>query len=370
MLPNPFEKPLPKLEDTDPLKNEGIVRSLLGEGGVHKYRKILGDNRAGHSKSVDTSFEELKALAAEAVASKDSLSRDGFALSFEKMIEKKYAVQIKSLQEISFLETKDGKLGLTAIDNKFYEVPSAEAITKHFLSIPNIKQKIDQGFTRLLIVPFGTSLDSLREKTKKVLLKHVMENKLLREDGSELELDIRTPLFTVAGFVESDTTNNLLYYPKSFTNTGNDGRTKTELLEEPDASSPFSGFHVLLIQEDIQIPSTEKGAIKGGRQQIEAGHSPDEYLSSLLSNSLYTHERGLTPEDWLTLLTTNLNQHNRVINDWRSGGDSCSLLIGSYLPGYRSVPSADWGEAQAQAVLEMCNPFLKNEYRGVTTAVS
>ena len=370
MLPNPFEKPLPKLEDTDPLKNEEIVRSLLGEGGVHKYRKILGDNRTEQRKSVDTSFEELKALAAEAIAKKDSLSHEGFALSFEKNIEKKYAAQIKSLQEISFLETKDGKLGLTAIDNKFYEVPSAEAITKHFLSIPNIKQKIDQGFTRLLIVPFGTSLDSLREKTKKVLLKHVMENKLLREDGSELELDIRTPLFTVTGFDEIDTKHDLLYYPNSLSLGDNGGRTKNELLEEPDVVSPFPGFHILLFQEDLQIPDTEQGKTKGGRQQLEAGQSPNNYLSILQTNPLYTHERGLTPEDWLTLLTTNLNQYNRVINDWRSGTDKCSFLIGSYLPKYRLVPSADWGEGQAQAVIEMYGFFEKNEYRGVTTAVS
>ena len=383
MLPNPFQKPLTEFKDTDPLKNREIVRELLGDRGVHKYRKILGDNSDPTPKrDKEVSKEDLLAMAAEARSKIDALSRDSFKPIFERLIEKGYASQIKSLEEIGFLEreseTSLNKLGHTDILGTFREVPTAEAIKKHFLSIPNIKQKIDQGFTRLLIVPFGSSLDTLRSKTGELIKKHKKENKLLAEDGSSLELDTATPLWAWSEYSNADKSGKLVYYPEQFDKENHNGTTKTELLSGAQPSqansstpntNPFPGYHILLIQEDTQIPREGKGTAKAGRDKIEAGKSPNDYLELLKTDSTYSKELGLTPEDWLTLFATNLNQKNKVINDCASQKDSVNYLVGSYFPGSVYVPLAFWDRGVRRAYLSRDGPAITREYFGVSGAV-
>ncbi len=367
MLPNPFQKQLPEFKDTDPLKNREIVRELLGPEGVHKYRKILGDNSYNQNKrQKDVSREELLAIAAEALSKIDSLSRDIFKPIFERLIEKGYTSQIKSLKEINFLETKDNKLGLTAIDNKFYEVPTTEAITNHFLFIPNIKQKIDQGFTRLLIVPFGFSLDTLRGKTVKLIKKHKKANKLFAEDGSSLELDEKKPLWALGQYNNADKSGDLVYYPEQFDKENHGGKTKRDLLS---SVASFPGYHILLIQEDQTIQRGGEGAIKEGRNQIGTGKSPNDYLELFKTDESYSKELGLTPEDWLTLFATNLNQKNKVINDWESDKDSINYLVGSYFPDFDSVPGAYWSRGYEQARLGGREPLNVDERYGVAGGV-
>ena len=122
MLPNPFQKPLTEFKDTDPLKNREIVRELLGPEGVHKYRKILGDTSDPTPKrDKGVSKEDLLALAAEARSKIDSLSRDSVQPLIERLIERQYNSQIKSLEEIGFLERESQskkKKGFTFFKSK------------------------------------------------------------------------------------------------------------------------------------------------------------------------------------------------------------------------------------------------------------
>ena len=399
MLPNPFQKQLPEFKDTDPLKNREIVRELLGPEGVHKYRKILGDNSDSNLKrQKEVSKEDLLAMAAEAHSKIDTLSRDSVKPILERLIERQYTSQIQSLQEIGFLEplvpqkkkgftifkskepeeTTPEKLGATDILGTFREVPTEEAIKNHFLSIPNIKQKIDQGFTRLLIVPFGSSLDTLRSKTGELIKKHKKENKLLAGDGSSLELDTTTPLWAWDEYNNADKSGKLVYYPEHFDAEHHNGKTKTELLSSvpPNQSNssvqntnPFPGYHILLIQEDPIIPREGKGSSQAGRDQIEAGKSPNNYLELLTTDKNYSKELGLTPEDWLTLFATNLTEKNKVINDYASQKDSINYLIGSYFPGSDRVPDVDWDRGDKRAGLSRNDPAFVGEYVGVSGAV-
>ena len=386
MLPNPFQKPLTEFKDTDPLKNREIVRELLGPEGVHKYRKILGDTSDPHSKrDKGVSKEELLAMAAEARAKIDSLSRDSVGPILERLIEKGYASQIKSLKEIGFLERepqkkKKGftffkskeskespseKIGFTDIIGTFREVPSEEAIKNHFLAIPNIKQKIDQGFTRLLIVPFGSSLDSLREKMGELIKRHKKENKLLAEDGTELELDVAKPIFVWEGYDTEESTESLVYYPELFDSKNHNGKTKRELL----SSSKFPGYNILLIQDDTRIPRQKKGTSKSGRAQLEARKSPNDYLELLKSDPSYANEHGLTPEDWFTLFATNLNQKNKVINDWEPNEDSANILVGSYFSESGGIPNARWARDFKQVDLSWQGASATNMEYGILSAV-
>ncbi len=371
MLPNPFQKPLTEFKDTDPLKNREIVRELLGPEGVHKYRKILGDTSDPTPKQgKEVSQEDLLALAAEARSKIDILSRDSVGPILERLIEKGYASQIKSLEEIGFLEreseTSPNKLGHTDILGTFREVPTAEAIKNHFLSIPNIKQKIDQGFTRLFIVPFGSSLGSLIEKTSNLILKHKKANKLLAENGIELALDEKEPLWVWDEHNNADKSGKLVYYPKQFNKENHGGKTKKDLLSS-SVNSP--GYHILLIQEDPIIPREGKGTAQAGRDQIEAGKSPNDYLELLKTDPTYSKERGFTPEDWLTLFATNLNQKNRVINDYASQKDSVNYLVGSYFLGSGRVPDAYWYRGDRRVVLGGYGPAVADGDYGVAGAV-
>ena len=46
-----------------------------------------------------------------------------------------------------------------------------------------LEKKAEQGFTKLLIVPFGMKLDDLVEKYKELLLKHKAEEKTFCHQG-------------------------------------------------------------------------------------------------------------------------------------------------------------------------------------------
>ncbi len=357
MLPNPFQKSLPEFKDTDPLKNREIVRSLLGEHGVHRYRKILsGNTDSSNKREKNVSQEDLKALAADARSKIDTLSRDSFKLIFEKLIEKGYKSQIKSLQEINFLETKDGKIGHVDILGVFRELPTEEAIKNHFLSLPNIRQKIAQGFTRLLIVPFGSSIENLLCKTGELILKHSAVKKLLSEDGTVLSVDMEEPAYMFDDYHEREDSSEIVYYPTSFDLNNEGGKTKAELLSKVSKYSPFPGYHVLLISEDTQLSRLHEGEEQAGRSQLESNMSSIEYLGLLNSDPAYAGEFGLTPEDWLTLFSTKLNQTNRVIGDYESDQDCMSFLIGSTFLAGNGVPLVVWDRTRGRVNLTTHSP--------------
>ena len=369
MLPNPFQKPLTEFKDTDPLKNREIVRELLGPEGVHKYRKILGDNsdtRAKREKEV--SKEDLLVMAE---TEREKFLNEVFKPNFEKLIEREFATQIKSLQEINFLETRDGRIGFTAIDNNFYEVPSVEEIKNHFLSNPNIKQKVDQGFTRLLIVPFGALLKFLVEKTETLIRKHKIEGKLLDRNGKELIHCEPDAVSISTSQLMADVSGELRYYSDFFDWDTCNGQTKKELLSTVSSKSPFLGYHILLLQQDTTIPEEGAGVSRGGRRAMERGKTPHEYLKELRSNPVYVGEQGLTPEDWLALFSTNLNQNNTVIDDTGNGVDGVKFLIGSYFYQDHSVPLAHWSRDKRyeQARIDGRAPTNKYATVGPSSAV-
>ncbi len=371
MLPNPFEKPLTDFKDTDPLKNQEIVRSLLGEGGVYKYRKILSGTAVKQTESNDRSLDDLRAEAAEAAQLKDRLSFEGFEANFKKIIERCYESQIQSLQAIGFIEkNRDEALGFTDIENNFHEIPSLDAVQKHFISIPGIKEKVEQGFRRLLIVPFGAPLDSLREKTIKLVLKHANEEKLLDKNNKKLELDYERVFVTASYFEGVDVGEDLVYYPETFNVIDNKGLTKRQLLSNKNIHAPFSGYHVLLLQEDMTIPREGKGNKKKDRPQLEAGESANDYLEMLKTNPTYSKEVGFTPEDWLTLFSTNLDQTNQVINNYLFKKDSIGALLGSYLLHSQSVPSAGWNCIYKHGILFEFQPDAPLATIGALSAVA
>jgi hypothetical protein len=93
---------------------------------------------------------------------------------FERILKfkKQYESQKNILEKTGILEKlSTGEMGIKAIDNKEYAFPTYQEIAKKMRENKEIlKTKIEQGFTKLLIVPFGMKLDDLIEKYKQVIL--------------------------------------------------------------------------------------------------------------------------------------------------------------------------------------------------------
>src|SRR3989339_2084580 len=139
-------------------------------------------------------------------------------------LREQYDSQVELLEEVGIL--KEG--AILGIDGNTYPIPTLEQIAMRlFERRETLRTKHDQGFTKLLLVPFGMSLDTLRETLKQLLLKY-------KKDNPTFNLDTHEPLWAWSDYQGADIGDspNLVYYPQSFTKEGHGGKTKAQILEE------------------------------------------------------------------------------------------------------------------------------------------
>jgi hypothetical protein len=243
-----------------------------------------------------------------------------------------------------------------------------------------LKTKIEQGFTKLLIVPFGMKLDDLIEKYKQVILKHHKEGKLFatKEKSTDpdkpLELDENQPVRVWDEYQNADTQGKLVYFPKEFS-SNHQGKTKEQILKETN-----QGFNIILIEDMPNIPRgleegddgniIKYGKVKkeGGRKQIAAGGGPKNYLKRFQTDPQYKNEQGMTPEDQITYAITHLEQFNQVIDDYQGNG-SASYQLAAYFPADGYVPLAYWYRDARRARLVGYGPGYRYPDNGVRGAV-
>ena len=270
-------------------------------------------------------------------------------------LHEQYDSQVELLEEVGIL--KEG--AITGIDGHEYPVPTLEQIASRlFERRETLKTKHDQGFTKLLLVPFGMSLDALQETIKQFFIKY--------KKSHSFDLDTSMPLFTSGDYQGADTGDspNLFYYPQSFDEKGHQGKTKMEILrEQEDNQDSFPGWTVHLFQpsnsdsQDTEapmgfahIPRQGKGTSQGDlvpRPSLEASKTPNEYLSILQSDqgdkdSPYRGETGMTPEDWITAFMIHLSETGKPLDDYLNGIESASNLTGAFFLFSYLVPRARW----------------------------
>src|SRR3989339_2056473 len=139
-------------------------------------------------------------------------------------LREQYDSQVSLLEQVGIL--KEGMI--TGIDGHEHPVPTLKQIASRLFERREIlKTKHDQGFTKLLLVPFGMSLDALQETLKQFLLKY-------KKDNPTFNLDTNEPLWVWEEYKGADIGDspNLVYHPKSFTENGHGGKTKTQILKE------------------------------------------------------------------------------------------------------------------------------------------
>lgn len=308
-----------------------------------------------------------------------------------------YDVQMTLLLKIGLVETKkvmDGSGAerdvsfMTGIDNEVYTVPSYETIVSRLAERKEfLETKADQGFKKLLLVPFGMSLDALLAKFKT----HLLEYKKAYDQAHKKDtppgvfaLDENQPVWVwESGYKGADINGTLVYDPVSF-DESHAGATKAEVLEgQRSGKDTAAGWRVLLLQggESAKgykgIPKSGNGQMEGTqhpRHDIEAGKSPREYLADQRTvsgdtDSPYRGEFGMTPEEWIVMFMAHLEETGKPIDAFKRDTDSVPYLIGAYFTASADVPDAFWGRVGRQARLLRSGPDFVDDDIGVRSAV-
>ncbi|MEK7540845.1 MAG: AAA family ATPase [Patescibacteria group bacterium] len=361
-------------------KRKGLERgpkeeeSLKGEGPetlqeVRKRAEKARESLFKNPKVPDEIKERLKLVESSA--------------ELESSLQEQYERQVEVLEKAGLLrKLESGQLGIEGIDGKEYAIPTqAEIVERIEAKKELVERKQEQGFTKLLLVPFGMKLDDLIEAYKQRILDHSQRGKLFatKKDSGDpptpLELNESQPLWKWDGYNNADATGELVYNPKEFSKN-HKGKTKQEILEKQ------GGWQVLLIEDMSNIPREGGAKTKGGRTQIDTGGSsikkyikrgenipsPAEYLKALNKEPAYNGESGMTPEEHIIYAITHLKETDEVVDDWQGNG-SISYQIGAYFPSSGSAPHAYWDRGNRRASIVRNDPDYRNDYCGVRPAV-
>ncbi len=278
-------------------------------------------------------------------------------------LQQQYEAQKQILMQAGLLERlSTGELGITGIDRQEYSLPTFDQIIKRIRAKEEIlKIKSEQGFKKLILVPLGMPLSSLIKSCKQPLLRHYGEGKLQATDGTIFDSDkyfnVDQPVYVWDGFInrdaqgiityEADKTGDLIYFPTAFDQANHQGKTKTELLKKMQDNP---AWQVLLLEDLPDLPAENQGQTIGGRKQLEANQTPNNYLNTIQTKKQYQNEQGLTLESWLIYALTQLQEKNQIIDDYQGQGKAC-YLTGSYQKKFGVVPNAVWDRNSQQAYL-------------------
>ncbi|NCB21162.1 MAG: hypothetical protein EOM88_04610 [Clostridia bacterium] len=263
-----------------------------------------------------------------------------------------YDRQLDLLKQTKLIEQlPSGEYGIIGIDQKEYIIPTLDEILQRMNNnIEKFETKIEQGFTKLLIVPFAKKLHdpedskSLTEIYKQTIIDKYNNDQLMATSGDKLDLDTNKPLWVWKdGYSQPE--ENIIYFPKQYDKDNHGGKTKSQLLRDDNL-----GFQVLLIEDLPDLPAPGSGQTISDRTQLEAGLTPAQYLEKLTTDPNYQNEQGLTAEAWLTYAITHLQETNQVIDDWQGQGKYCYNLA-TYFPFSSPVSGGYWSRGNRRAFL-------------------
>lgn len=263
-------------------------------------------------------------------------------------LKEQYDLQVNLLDTCGFLRSRRELdecnqereiLFIEGIDGRQYPLPSIADIHRQIvLQKEKMDIKIDQGFTRLALVPFGMSLDTMADGFRAYFLENFSKCK------SEYPLDRGCPLQVgTPHFRDLDKNGTILYYPKRFGSPTEMGaNSKAMILETQNQQLHWSaGWNVILLQaedggEGIKAIVAQDAHKKTGtiyqRYDIECGNSPDVYIDYLPTpeepDARYAHESGMTSEDWMMASIIHFEKTNTLLDNACDGIQSSCYLTG------------------------------------------
>jgi len=394
LIPEKYHEHLDELLDSIRAfcKEFGIPNDALKNTetfGEYLHRIKISPERM---KEVLSLFERLNYLVT---------NREPFEEKFSEALE--YAERLYHLKEqydaqlaiLEYLKILDNDGTLPTIDGNYYPVPTIEQIAQHlFEQRETLETKREQGFTKLLLVPFGMSLDLLLSTFKRFLQSYKKDHptfgRLVANTPDHSDLDGWEFLDLDEYYKEADFGDSpkLLYYPKNFHQEKHQAKTKEQiLLEQNQDSTTTPGWNVLLLQPSdpsdqnpkgfALIPRDDQGGNRGEkiwRSDIEAFDYPEKYLCMLHDDARDPHlpcygESGMTPEDWITASITHLMETETPLDDAGNGIESMCYLVGAYFPHKTSVPRMSWDLGIRSMRLEICGVRNLNSQSGVRFCV-
>jgi len=365
------------------IPNEAL-RSTEVFGAVLKSTKIPQERML---KAV-LLFERLEHLVTHREPLKEELPEHLEKVEHLYHLREQYDAQFNLLKEAGIFNERNAIVG---IDGKEYSIPTLEQIAERlFERERELSTKRDQGFIKLLLVPFGMSLDAFAETFKQFLRDY-------KQSHPDFHLRTKTPLETSVGVYEGADVGDppkIFYNPKFF-DEDHQGQTKFQILEE-QVTDPFSfqGWRVLLLQPSdpadshfqgiASIPRQGQGKTQGKkipRSDLEAGQTPDDYLSILQEahdrqDSPYFQESGITIEDWMIAFMTHLKETGQLLDENENKIYGVCCMIGSFLSFLHKREDKDFRITQAlwvshlrEVVLSVLLPYGKGGSIGTRFSV-
>lgn len=285
-------------------------------------------------------------------------------------LREQYTLQTGLLKEVGLVNVRNeidesGRqreiLFITGIDDKEYPLPSLADIFRHMGEKKEIlRTKLDQGFNKLLLVPFAMGLKEMFENMEAYLTRHPYV--VGRSSNPTQTIHI----FPGDECKDADRDEAIVYQPTLFTESGHQGNTKREILSDVSRANQLLGWDILFIQGEErgggirQIPYPERGKEYGQnvpRKDIEAGKSAEAYLEQLQlaqtnPSSPYYGESGMNLEGWLMAFITHLKETGGLLDDqYGINADCNALLLENHFPAYGYAPHMYYSHAKTQVIV-------------------
>lgn len=247
--------------------------------------------------------------------------REDLPSALEKLqLEKQYYDQLDILYESGLFDKSLDKSNAYPVIERFGEkhvMPSWETIKRMLCKNKKmLLEKCEQGFTKMLIVPFGYDLNKLGKKFKEKVEEF---DKAATEDsgglkdanGDRVVFDRFADDYPVdVGFPWHD--ESMRYYPKEYSEDS--GLSKEEAIRK------FGAWQICFMEDLKAVPAL--GTVIGGRQQIDINNShlrfdvevDPQIFRDILSGEeeelrnpeMHKHEKGFTAEQDLWMRMTYL----------------------------------------------------------------
>jgi len=287
-------------------------------------------------------------------------------------LKEQWEEQVKTLNETGIIELlpKSQDIGIIDINGEEQPIPAFEQILKSLDTKEQqelLKTKLEQGFTKLLMVPMGLPISIILDRYKRLLLKKHEQGELKGTDNKKLELDEKQPTYLEDPFSEPGVDDKLIYFPEQLTTANHQGQTKQELINQGN------NWQVILVEDLADIPAQGEGktlrpSSGQARKQLEANQSSEQYLKTIQTDKSHQHEQGPTIESELIYAITELKNKNQTIDDWQGKGKACRLF-GNLLKDSGRVPYFEWGRDNQRASLGWTYPANRFDVYGSRSGV-
>lgn len=236
---------------------------------------------------------------------------------------------LKSRMERSDDQEKREVFFMTNIDNKVCPIPSFSDILNRLREKRELLDiKMDQGFTKLLLIPFGMSLEDVIGMLRVYMIRFKQRSAAFSDEPDPVRI-------WQEGYDMTEQAASIVYEPKTF-DAKHQGKSKREAVLDQD-------WRILLLQSAgdgkgiAPIPHEGTGEQRGKkhiRMDIEQGKTLTEQLKMVIAfddpSSPYIGESGMTPEDWIMAFIAHMEETENFL-DYDALGTGAAL-VGAYAP--------------------------------------